>query len=205
MQALLLSNATGDLAWLVERSAMWDTQEESKSAPSNIESNVNNNGLQSTLSLSTTNINASASSPLINTVGSTMTPTPSVITIPQVQQNQQQQSPLSMSLPTSLLQASANMIQSSQMLTANHSNASIATLASTNTQTMNPNNTMLSSSLTSNELNTRFDLWTECLAELFVYKEILKTPLTRIEAWRMVFFRLTQLFPYVDPKLVTKV
>ncbi len=84
------------------------------------------------------------------------------------------------------------------MATSN-SNTSTTTLASITTQTATNNNT-LSTSLTSNELNARFDMWSECLAELFVYKNILQCPLTRIEAWRMVFFRLTQLFPYVDPK-----
>jgi hypothetical protein len=84
------------------------------------------------------------------------------------------------------------------MATTN-SNASTTTLTSTTTQNAT-NNNILSTSLTSNELNARFDMWTECLAELFVYKNILKCPLTRVEAWRMVFFRLTQLFPYVDPK-----
>lgn len=78
-------------------------------------------------------------------------------------------------------------------------NSSTTTLASTTTQNTNNNNT-LSTSLTSNELNARFDMWTECLAELFVYKNILKCPLARIEAWRMIFLRLTQLFPYVDSK-----
>lgn len=79
-------------------------------------------------------------------------------------------------------------------------NSSTTTLASTTTtQTTNNNNT-LSTSLTSNELNARFDMWTECLAELFVYKNILKCPLARIEAWRMIFLRLTHLFSYVDPK-----
>jgi hypothetical protein len=85
-------------------------------------------------------------------------------------------------------------------MAATNSNASTTTLASTTTQNATNNNNILSTSLTSNELNARFDMWTECLAELFVYKNILKCPLTRIEAWRMVFFRLTQLFPYVDPK-----
>jgi hypothetical protein len=85
--------------------------------------------------------------------------------------------------------------------TTNSINGSTATLASTTTTTQNAtNNNILSTSLISNELNARFDMWTECLAELLVYKNILKCPLTRIEAWRMVFFRLTQIFSYVDPK-----
>jgi len=84
------------------------------------------------------------------------------------------------------------------MATTN-SNASTTTLTSIATQNAT-NTNILSTSLTSNELNARFDMWSECLAELFAYKNILQCPLTRIEAWRMVFFRLTQLFPYVDPR-----
>ena len=109
------------------------------------------------------------------------------------------QSQLSLSLPNSLLQSSNTLLLSAQMISTTNSNGATTTLASTTTQNLG-NNNILSTSLTSNELNARFDMWTECLAELFVYKNILKCPLTRIEAWRMVFFRLTQLFPYVDPK-----
>jgi hypothetical protein len=131
----------------------------------------------------------------MNPTSTTITPTSSLAVITQIQQNQQSQS--SVSLPNSLLQSSNNLLSSSQIMAT--TNSSTTTLASTTTQNA-MNNNMLSTSLTSNELNARFDMWTECLAELFVYKNILKCPLTRIEAWRMVFFRLTQLFPYVDPK-----
>jgi len=104
-----------------------------------------------------------------------------------------------LSLPNSLIPPSNNLLSSSQIMATTNSNASTTTLTSIATQNAT-NNNILSTSLTSNELNARFDMWTECLAELFVYKNILKCPLTRVEAWRMVFFRLTQLFPYVDPK-----
>jgi len=115
-----------------------------------------------------------------------------------MQQNQQTQSQLSLSLPlpNSLMQSTNNLLIS----TTNSINGSTATLASTTTTQNATNNNILSTSLISNELNARFDMWTECLAELLVYKNILKCPLTRIEAWRMVFFRLTQIFSYVDPK-----
>ncbi len=116
-----------------------------------------------------------------------------------MQQNQQSQSQLSLSLPNSLIQSTNNLLISSQIMATTNSNGSTATLASTTTQNAT-NNNILSTSLILNELNARFDMWTECLAELLVYKNILKCPLTRIEAWRMVFYRLTQLFPYVDPK-----
>jgi hypothetical protein len=131
----------------------------------------------------------------MNPTSTTITPTSSLAVITQIQQNQQSQS--SVSLPNSLIQSSNNLLSSSQIMAT--TNSSTTTLASTTTQNA-MNNNILSTSLTSNELNARFDMWTECLAELFVYKNILKCPLTRIEAWRMVFFRLTQLFPYVDPK-----
>jgi hypothetical protein len=117
-----------------------------------------------------------------------------------MQQNQQSQSQLSLSLPNSLIQSTNNLLISSQIMATTNSNGSTATLASTTTQNATNNNNILSTSLILNELNARFDMWTECLAELLVYKNILKCPLTRIEAWRMVFYRLTQLFPYVDPK-----
>jgi hypothetical protein len=174
---------------------MWDTQEEMKTLPIVSDGNMTTSVIQSTASLSTLNPNASTVSPLLNTTTTTITPTPSLTIIPQTQQTQQSQSQLSLSLPNSLLQSSNNLLISSQT----NSNASTTTLASTTTQNLS-NNHNLSASLTSNELNARFDMWTECLAELFVYKNVLKCPLTRIEAWRMVFFRLTQLFPYVDPK-----
>jgi hypothetical protein len=119
--------------------------------------------------------------------------------IPQIQQNQQSQSQISSSLPISSASSSNNLLLPTQIMQSTNSNASITTLTSITTQTAT-NNNILSTSLISNELNARFDMWTECLAELLVYKNILKCPLTRIEAWRMVFFRLTQLLPYVDPK-----
>ncbi|CAF0781184.1 unnamed protein product [Adineta steineri] len=197
-KANLLCNSTGDLSWLVDRSSMWDTQEEMKTIPTGSDVNVTTNVAQSTTSLSALNPNASTVSPLINTSSTSVTPTPSLAIIPQTQQTQQTQSPLSMSLPNSLIQSSNNLLLTSQIMAATNSNASTTTLASTTTQNASNNNN-LSTSLTSNELNARFDMWTECLAELFVYKNILQCPLTRIEAWRMVFFRLTQLFPYVDP------
>ncbi|CAF4578036.1 unnamed protein product [Rotaria sp. Silwood1] len=203
-KANLLCNSTGDLSWLVDRSSMWDTPEETKTISIVPDVNVTTNVLQSTTSLVAINSNTSTISPLINTSSTAITPTPSLAVIPQVQQNQQSQSQLSLSLPNSLLQSSNNLLLSSQTMAATNSNASTTTLASTTTQNaMNNNN--LSNSLTSNELNARFDMWTECLAELFVYKNILKCPLTRIEAWRMVFFRLTQLFPYVDPNQTTEI
>ena len=201
IQANLLCNSTGDLAWLVDRSSMWDTQDESKIISSIVDLNVNGNVLQSTTSLSTLNSNSSSGPTLLNATSTTMTPTPSLAIIPNIQStSSQQQSQLSLSLPSSLLQSSTNLLQTSQMMNTNASNASTTTLASSNTQAMNSQGSNLASSLTSNELNARFDMWAECLAELFVYKNILKAPLTRVEAWRMVFFRLTQLFPYVDPK-----
>lgn len=178
---------------------MWDTVEETKTISTVSDVNMTTNVLQSASSLAALNANQSAVSPLINTSATTMTPTPSLAIIPQTAQNQHSQSQLSLSLPNSLLQPSNNLLLSTQIMATTNSNASTTTLASTTTQ--NPmNNINLSSSLTSNELNARFDMWTECLAELFAYKNILKCPLTRVEAWRMVFFRLTQLFSYVDPK-----
>lgn len=193
-----MCNSTGDLSWLVDRSSMWDTPEETKTIPTVPDVNVSTNVLQSTTSLVTLNPNQATGSPLMNSSATGMTPTPSLATIPQVQQNQQSQSQLSLSLPASLIQSSNNLLLTAQTIAGTNSNASSATLASTTTQNTANNN--LSNSLTSNELNARFDMWAECLAELFVYKNILKCPLTRIEAWRMVFFRLTQLFSYVDPK-----
>ncbi|CAF4191788.1 unnamed protein product, partial [Rotaria magnacalcarata] len=115
-------------------------------------------------------------SPLINTSSTNITPTPSLAIIPQALQNQPSQSQLSLSLPNSLLQSSNNLLLSTQTMAATNSNASTATLASTTTQNTTNNNN-LSNSLTSNELNARFDMWTECLAELFVYKNILKCQL----------------------------
>jgi hypothetical protein len=194
-----LCNSTADLSWLVDRSVIWDTQEETKSIPTVSDVNGTTNIFQSTTSLSVLNSNPSNVPP-----STTITPTASLAIIPQVQQNQQSQSPLSLSLPNSLIQSTNNLLLSTQIMATTNSNASTTTLASTTTQNAtnnnNNNNNILSTSLTSNELNARFDMWTECLAELFVYKNILKCPLTRVEAWRMVFFRLTQLFPYVDPK-----
>jgi hypothetical protein len=194
-----LCNSTADLSWLVDRSVIWDTQEETKSIPIVSDVNATTNIFQSTTSLSVLNSNPSNVPP-----STTITPTASLAIIPQVQQNQQSQSPLSLSLPNSLIQSTNNLLLSTQIMATTNSNASTTTLASTTTQNAtnnnNNNNNILSTSLTSNELNARFDMWTECLAELFVYKNILKCPLTRVEAWRMVFFRLTQLFPYVDPK-----
>ena len=178
---------------------MWDTQEETKTFPAVSDLNVNNSALQSTTSLATLNPNASTVSPLINTSSVATTATPSLAISPQTQQAQQSQSQLSLSLPNSLLQPSNNLLLSSQIMAASNSNASTTTLTSITTQNAG-NSNLLSTSLTSNELNARFDMWTECLAELFVYKNILQCPLTRVEAWRMIFFRLTQLFPYVDPK-----
>ena len=178
---------------------MWDTQDEMKTIPTGSDVSGTSTVLQSTTSLAALNPNASTVSPLINTTSTSSTPTPSLAIIPQVQQTQQSQSQLSLSLPNSLLQSSNNLLLSSQIMAATNSNASTTTLASTTTQN-GTNNNNLSTSLTSNELNGRFDMWTECLAELFVYKNILQCPVTRVEAWRMVFFRLTQLFPYVDPK-----
>lgn len=170
--------------------------------------NVQTNILQSTTSLAGLNSNATTVSPLMNpTSTTTITPTPSLAIIPQAQQNQSSQ--LSLSLPISLLQSTNNLLMSTQIMQATNTNTSTTTLNSTTTTTTtaagqnlvnNNNNNILSTSLTSNELNARFDMWSECLAELFVYKNILKCPLTRIEAWRMIFFRLSQLFPYVDPK-----
>jgi hypothetical protein len=182
---------------------MWDTQEESKAFSSFADTNITTSVLQSTTSLSTLNSNSSATSPLINSNGGALTPTPSIAIIPQTQQaqQQQQQSQLSLSLPSSLLQSSVSLLQSSQAILSSNPNASTSTLASIASQ--NPgysNSNNLSSSLTSNELHTRFDMWAECLAELFVYKNVLQAPLTRIEAWRMVFYRLNQLFPFVDPR-----
>ncbi len=194
-----MCNSTADLSWLVDRSVIWDTQEETKSIPIVSDVNATTNIFQSTTSLSVLNSNPSNVPP-----STTITPTASLAIIPQVQQNQQSQSPLSLSLPNSLIQSTNNLLLSTQIMATTNSNASTTTLASTTTQNAtnnnNNNNNILSTSLTSNELNARFDMWTECLAELFVYKNILKCPLTRVEAWRMVFFRLTQLFPYVDPK-----
>ncbi len=194
-----MCNSTADLSWLVDRSVIWDTQEETKSIPTVSDVNGTTNIFQSTTSLSVLNSNPSNVPP-----STTITPTASLAIIPQVQQNQQSQSPLSLSLPNSLIQSTNNLLLSTQIMATTNSNASTTTLASTTTQNAtnnnNNNNNILSTSLTSNELNARFDMWTECLAELFVYKNILKCPLTRVEAWRMVFFRLTQLFPYVDPK-----
>ncbi|CAF4519240.1 unnamed protein product [Rotaria socialis] len=201
-KANLLCNSTGDLSWLVDRSSMWDAQEETKTMPISSDVNVTTNVLQSTTSLVTLNPNQSTVSPLMNASSTNITPTPSLAIIPQTLQNQPSQSQLSLSLPNSLLQSSNNLLLSTQTMAATNSNASTATLASTTTQNTTNNNN-LSNSLTSNELNARFDMWTECLAELFVYKNILKCQLTRIEAWRMVFFRLTQLFPYVDPNSQT--
>ncbi|UJR37705.1 hypothetical protein I4U23_030400, partial [Adineta vaga] len=197
-KANLLCNSTGDLSWLVDRSSMWDTQDEIKTVSIGSDGNVNTNALQSTTSLVALNPNASTVSPLINTTSTNTIATPSLAIIPQVQQAQPSQSQLSLSLPNSLHQPSNNLLLSTQIMATTNSNASTTTLTSITTQNT-ANNNNLSTSLTSNELNARFDMWTECLAELFVYKNILQCPLTRIEAWRMVFFRLTQLFPYVDP------
>ena len=182
---------------------MWDAQEETKTLPSassTTDVNASTNVLQSAASLSALNSNPSSASPLMNTASTTLTPAPSLSMIPQVQQNQSQ-SQISLSLPNSLMQTSNNLLLSSQaMASTTNSNSSTASIAPGNGQHVQANSQNLSSSLTSNDLNARFDMWTECLAELFVYENILKVPLTRIEAWRMVFFRLTLLFPYVDPK-----
>lgn len=156
--------------------------------------NGSSNLLQSTTSLSVLNSNGAATLP-----APSLTPTPSLILLPQSQQNQQSQSQLSSSMPNSLLQPSNTLLHSSQIMSSTNSNSSTTTLASTGTQSTT-NNNLLSTSLTSNELNARFDMWTECLAELFVYKNILKCPLARLEAWRLIHTRLTQLLPYVDPK-----
>jgi hypothetical protein len=166
-----------------------------KSIPTIPDVNGSTSILQPTVSLSVSNSNPPNAPP-----STTITPASSLANLPQIQQNQQSQSPLSLSLPTSLIQSTNSLLLATQSMAAANFNTSTTTLASTTTQNTTNNNNILSTSLTSNELNTRFDMWTECLAELFVYKNILKCPLTRIEAWRMVFFRLTQLFPYVDPK-----
>ncbi|CAF0968774.1 unnamed protein product [Adineta ricciae] len=197
-KANLLCNSTCDLSWLVDRSSMWDTQDDFKTMQSGSDMATSTNVLQSTASLNVLNPNTSTVSPLINTTATNTAVTPSLAIIPQNQQAQQSQSQLSLSLPNSLQQPSNNLLVSSQIMATTNSNASTTTLTSITTQNT-ANNNNLSTSLTSNELNARFDMWTECLAELFVYKNILQCPLTRIEAWRMVFFRLTQLFPYVDP------
>ena len=186
---------------------MWDTQEDSKSYSSFGDTIIPSSVLQSTVSMATLNSISSATSPLINSGGGALTPTPSIAITPQTQQTQQQhqQAQLSLSLPSSLLQSSVNLLQSSQAMSSNNPTASTSTLASIASH--NPTTSSginLSSSLTSNELHTRFDMWAECLAELFVYKNVLQAPLTRIEAWRMVFYRLNQLFPFVDPKWVTE-
>lgn len=147
---------------------------------------------QSTASLATLNVNQTN-----NSTTSNLTPTPSINILPQLQPAPSQ-SQLTASLPNSLQTSNPLLLSTTNI------NASTSTLSSTSTVThslMNSNNNnILSTSLTSNELNARFDMWTECLAELLVYKNILKCPLTRIEAWRMVFFRLTQLFTSVDPR-----
>lgn len=153
--------------------------------------NGSSNLLQSTTSLSVLNSNGTTPSPVTS-----LTPTPSLNILPQTQQSQSQ---LSSSVPNSLLQPSNTLLHSTQIMSSTNSNSSTTTLASTGTQSMT-NNNLLSTSLTSNELNARFDMWTECLAELFVYKNILKCPLARLEAWRLIYIRLTQLLPYVDPK-----
>lgn len=153
--------------------------------------NGSSNLLQSTTSLSVLNSNGTTPLP-----ATSLTPTPSLNILPQTQQSQSQ---LSSSVPNSLLQPSNTLLHSTQIMSSTNSNSSTTTLASTGTQSMT-NNNLLSTSLTSNELNARFDMWTECLAELFVYKNILKCPLARLEAWRLIYIRLTQLLPYVDPK-----
>ena len=157
---------------------MWDTQEEIKTNPAIPDVNGTSNVLQPTASLALISSNASSVSSLLNASSTTVAPTASSVVVPQMQHNQQSQ--LSLSLPNSLL-------QSSQIMPATSSNSSTTTLASTATQNV-INNNNLSHSLGSNELNARFDMWAECLAELFVYKNILKCPLTRTEAWRMIFF-----------------
>ena len=166
-----------------------------KSIPTGSDVNGSTSILQPAASLSVFNSN-----PPNAPSSTTITPASSLAILPQVQQNQQSQSSLSLSLPASLIQSTNSPLLAAQTMAATNVNTSTTTLASTTTLNTTNNNNMLSTSLTSNELNTRFDTWTECLAELFVYKNILKCPLTRLEAWRMVFFRLTQLFPYVDPK-----
>ena len=97
-------------------------------------------------------------------------PMPSSTIISQVQQNQSSQAQLSLSLPSSLLQPSNNLLFSTQLMTTTHSNGSTSTLASSTTLNQISNNN-LSNSLTSNELHARFDMWTECLAELFTLSE----------------------------------
>lgn len=182
---------------------MWDTQEESKTFPSFGDTIIPSSVLQSTVSMATLASISSATSPLINSNGGALTPTPSIAITPQTQQTQQQQSQLSLSLPSSLLQSSVTLLQPSQAMSSHNPNASTSTLASIASHNPTTSSGLnLSSSLTSNELHTRFDMWAECLAELFVYKNVLQAPLTRIEGWRMVFYRLNQLFPFVDPKWV---
>ena len=178
---------------------MWDAQDEHKILSSVVDLTVNPNVLQATASLATLSSNSVSNAALTNT---TITPTPSLAIMPNVSATVQlSQSQLSSSLPSSLLQSTTSLLQTSQLLSSTTTNSSTTTLASISSQPTigNANGSNLSSSLTANELNTRFDVWAECLAELFVYKNILKVPLTRIEAWRMVFFRLNQLFTAVDP------
>ena len=188
---------------------MWDAQDEHKVLPSVVDLTVNPNVLQATASLATLNSNSASNASLLNATTTTSTPTPSLAIMPNVSSTGQlSQSQLSISLPNSLLQSTNSLLQTSQLLSNTTTNSSTTTLASIGTSqtaaaaaaAANSNGPNLSSSLTANELNTRFDVWAECLAELFVYKNILKVPLTRIEGWRLIFIRLQQLFPSVDPK-----
>lgn len=184
---------------------MWDAQYEHKVLPSVVDLTVNSNVLQATASLATLNSNSASNASLLNATTTTITPTPSLTIMPNVSSTGQlSQSPLSISLPNSLLQSTNSLLQTSQLLsntTTNSSTTTLASIASSQTSAaMNNNGPNLSSSLTASELNTRFDVWAECLAELFVYKNILKVPLSRIEGWRLIFIRLQQLFPSVDPK-----
>jgi hypothetical protein len=146
-----LCNSTVDLSWFVDRSIIWDTQEEAKTIPPIIsvsDVNVNTNIHQSTTSLPVINSNTAMISP-----SATITPTASLAIIPQVQQNQQLQSQLSLSLPNLLISSSNNLFLSIKIMTMMNSNAS-TTLASIVTQNTTNNNTLsILTSLTSNELH----------------------------------------------------
>ncbi|CAF1234262.1 unnamed protein product, partial [Didymodactylos carnosus] len=184
LQANLFCGSTVDLAWLVDRSLMWDAVEDNKTTCDN--NNVNQNStLQSTPSLST----ISSGPTLINSLS---IPVPSLATT----QQQQQTSGLSSSMPSSLLQSSLNALASTNTptLTTVTSTSNTSTVAGGSSTT----NQNLSNSMNSNDV-TRFDLWAECLAELFSYKNILQFPYARAEAWHMASYRLNYLFSYVDP------
>jgi len=150
-----LCNLTADLSWFVNRSIVWDTQEEAKTIPPIISDvNVNTNIHQSTTSLPVINSNTAMISP-----SATITPTASLAIIPQVQQNQQSQSQLSLSLPNLLISSSNNLLLSIQIMTMMNSNASTR-LASIVTQNTTNNNTLsILTSLTSNESHASYS-WT---------------------------------------------